>query len=162
MNTQKRLFLLALVVVAAFGAVVAVATARAARAGAREEPRVNTLPPVGITDGQTLRVNFFNGGAQPFEIIPCVFDDDGAHLKLGAPLRLAPGQTRSFDLSRAEISRRDGLSVLVRGAAYVRNADARNLVVTGEVIEDATGKSSLFVPGLRVGFDPQPDPPAPN
>jgi hypothetical protein len=33
-------------------------------------------------------------------------------------------------------------------------------LVSGEVVEDATGKSSLFVPGLRVGFDPQPDPPA--
>jgi hypothetical protein len=29
-----------------------------------------------------------------------------------------------------------------------------------KVVEDATGRSGLFGPGARVGFDPQPDPPA--
>ena len=38
-------------------------------------------------------------------------------------------------------------------------------MVAGELIEEATGKSSLYVPGfvlpgVRQGFDPQPDPPA--
>jgi hypothetical protein len=34
------------------------------------------------------------------------------------------------------------------------------LVVAGELIEDATGKSGVYVsPGTRKGFDPQPDPP---
>jgi hypothetical protein len=44
----------------------------------------------------------------------------------------------------------------------VHKSDLKNLVITGEVIEEETGRSSLFVPGLRVGFDPQPDPPSPN
>ncbi|HUE82353.1 MAG TPA: hypothetical protein VMM84_09595 [Pyrinomonadaceae bacterium] len=38
--------------------------------------------------------------------------------------------------------------------------DAKNLVMAGEVVEDSTGKSSLYVaPGTMKGFDPQPDPP---
>jgi hypothetical protein len=32
--------------------------------------------------------------------------------------------------------------------------------MAGEVVEDSTGKSTLYVaPGTMKGFDPQPDPP---
>ena len=120
-----------------------------------------SLAPVGITDGQLLRVNFLNVGSSPLEIIPCIFDGDGAHLKTGALLLLNPGQTISFEMNRAEAGPRAESRLVVRGAAHIRNDD-KNLLITGEVIEATTGRSSLLVPGTRVGFDPQPDPPKTN
>jgi hypothetical protein len=49
----------------------------------------------------------------------------------------------------------------MRGAAQVDRSDAKHLVMAGEVVEDASGRSSLYVsPGTSKGFDPQPDPPA--
>lgn len=121
-----------------------------------------SLAPVGITDGQLLRVNFLNVGSSPLEIIPCIFDGDGTHLKTAALLLLNPGQTISFEMNRAEGGPRAESRIVVRGAAHVRKADDKNLLITGEVIEVTTGRSSLLVPGTRVGFDPQPDPPKTN
>jgi len=121
----------------------------------------STLAPVGITAGQTVRVTFLNVGSDPLEIQPCIFDSDGAHLKEGATMTLAPGQMRSLELTWAEANGGPSETrVQVRGAAHVSQRHARNLVIAGEVIEDATGKSSLYVsPGTSKGFDPQPDPP---
>ena len=118
-----------------------------------------SLAPVSVTDGQLLRVNFLNIGSSPLEIIPCIFDGDGAHLKTGALLLLKPGQTISFEMNRAEAGARAESGILVRGAAHIRNADDKNLLISGEVIEATTGRSSLLLPGTRAGFDPQPDPP---
>ena len=121
-----------------------------------------TLGPVGIAFGQTLRVTFLNLGSNPLEIVPCVFDGDGAHLKTGERLTLAPGQMRSLEISWSEAAGgRTETRVQMRGAAHVDRSDAKNLVMAGEVVEDAGGRSSLYVPpGTRKGFDPQPDPPA--
>lgn len=122
----------------------------------------STLAPVGITAGQTLRATFLNVGSSPLEIVPCVFDGDGAHLKEGATITIAPGQMRSLELSWSEATGgRTDTRVQVRGAAHVHQGGANHLVMAGEVVEDTTGKSSLYVsPGTRKGFDPQPDPPA--
>ena len=62
----------------------------------------STLGPVGITIGQTLRVTFLNVGSSPLELEPCIFDGDGAHLKEGATLTLAPERCgRSVELGDA-------------------------------------------------------------
>ena len=163
MNTRKRLQALALVALGA-GLLAAVVGPRAAstQAAATQEPRrqLNVLPPAGVAEGQTLRVNFLNAGDSPVEIIPCIFDGDGAHLKTGEVMKLLPGQTRSLELSRAEAGRREERSVVVYAGVHCDGSVRKGLVVSGEVVEDATGRSGLFVPGLRVGFDPQPDPPA--
>lgn len=143
-------------------ALAAILTAPIARAQRDPHPAVNVLPPVGIAFGQTLRVNFLNVGSNPLEIVPCIFDGDGAHLKTGELLRLAPGQMRSLELSWSEaVGGRTETRVQVRGAAHVHRRDAKHLVMAGEVVEDATGRSSLYVlPGTTKGFDPQPDPPS--
>lgn len=122
----------------------------------------STLGPVGITVGQTLRVTFLNVGRNPVEIIPCIFDGDGAHLKTGATMTLAPGQMRSFEISWSEAAGgRTETRIQMRGAAHAHRSDAKHLVMAGEVVEDASGRSSLYVPpGASKGFDPQPDPPA--
>jgi hypothetical protein len=170
MNTRNRFTTaLALCALAALAGNFILQRAGAARAYAGDGSvrQFNVTPPLHIAEGQTLRVNFLNAGRRPFEIIPCVFDGDGAHLKTGETIRLLPGQTRSFEITRAEAGRRTDPSALVRAGVHmdgsVRQGDGsvrKYLVVSGEVIEDATGRTSLFVPGLRVGFDPQPDPPA--
>ena len=118
------------------------------------QPAVNVLPPVAIAFGQTLRVSFLNVGSNPLEILPCVFDSHGSHLKTGARLTLAPGQMRSLDLSRSEIGERTESSVEVRAGVHAHRPDLKHLMVSGEVIEDATGKSSLYVPGQQDPPDP--------
>ena len=164
MNTRKRL-LTALALSVAIAALFTFSFARPARTERDERsPRrlINALPPVGIAAGQKLHITFLNTGDNPFEIIPCIFDDQGEDVKEGTSMTLAPGQMRSFDLSRSEIVTRTESRLQLRAVVHVRRSDLKNLVVTGEVIEEETGRSSLFVPGLRVGFDPQPDPPSPN
>jgi hypothetical protein len=122
----------------------------------------SSLAPVGIVSGQTARVIFLNMGRNPLEIVPCVFDGDGEHLKEGPAMTLEPGQMRSLEISWEEASAgRTETRIQMRGAAHVDGGDEKNLVISGEVVENATGKSSLYVPpGARNGFDPQPDPPA--
>ena len=122
----------------------------------------STLAPVGIVAGQTFRATFLNMGGSPLEIVPCIFDSDGAHLKEGTTITLAPGQMRSLEISWSEAAGgRTETRVQMRGAAHLGRSDAKHLVMAGEVVEDATGKSSLYVaPGTAKGFDPQPDPPA--
>ena len=164
MNTRNR-FKQALALGAIVLSIIALATiltAPVARAQRDTQPAYYVLPPVGITFGQTLRVSFLNVGSNPLEIQPCVFDGDGAHLKTGERLTLAPGQMRSLDISWSEAAGgRTETRVQMRGAAHVDRSDAKNLVMAGEVVEDAGGRSSLYVPpGTRKGFDPQPDPPA--
>ena len=167
-NGFKQALALGAVSVIALAAILTAPAARAQRGdvGGDSHRVTNVLPPVGIAFGQTLSVTFLNVGSNPLEIIPCIFDGDGAHLKTGETLRLAPGQMRSLDLSRGEIGGRTESRVQLRAGVHAHNSGLENLVVAGEVIEEATGKSSLYVPGLvsgrggRVGFDPQPDPPA--
>jgi hypothetical protein len=83
----------------------------------------------------------------------------------GERLTLAPGQMRSFEISWSEAAGgRTETRVQMRGAAHLDKSDAKSLVMAGEVVEDASGRSSLYVPGFVLpgtskGFDPQPDPP---
>jgi hypothetical protein len=72
---------------------------------------------------------------------------------------------RSFEIRWSEAT--GGLSegrVQMRGAARMAKGDAKQLVMAGEAVEEATGRSSLYLPGFvppatAKGFDPQPDPP---
>lgn len=150
--TIKKNFIISLALGAVAISIIALAAiliTRVVRAQREPHPAVNVLAPVGIAFGQTLRVNFLNVGSNPLEIIPCVFDGGGAHLKTGDLLTLAPGQMRSFDLSRSEIVGRSESSVEVRAGVHTDRPELKHLVVAGELIDDATGKSSLFVPGKR-------------
>src|SRR5688572_23252166 len=149
---KQRLALGAMIMtVIALASLITTPVARAQREDRVEDEHraVNVLPPIGIAFGQTLRVNILNVGSNPLEIVPCVFDSDGAHIKTGDRLTLAPGQMRSLDLSRSEIGGRTESSVEVRAGVHADRPDLKHLVVAGEMIEEATGKSSLYVPGLQ-------------
>ena len=161
MNTLKSIRALALCALAvAFFLSLPAAGGTRARSEDERLQVVNATAPVSLADGQTLRVNFLNTSGRPLEIIPCIFDADGGHIKTWDAVRLRPGQTVSFELSRAEAGHRGDGSVRVRAAVHCDGSVRQYLVASGEVVEDATGRASLFVPGLPAGFDPQPDPPA--
>jgi hypothetical protein len=161
MNTRNR-FIAALALCALAGLFIFqyAGAARAQRGGNELRRLFNVTPPVSIAYGQTFRVNFLNTGGSPLEIVPCIFDADGAHLKTGDRIALQPRQTVSFELSRAEAGGLGDGSVRVRAGVHSDGPVRKNLVVSGEMVDDATGRSTLFVPGLISGFDPQPDPPA--
>ena len=133
----------------ALATVCALSFTRTARA--QDEPRrlINVLPGVGLADGQTLLVTFVNIGSNPFEIIPCIFDGDGAHLKTGATITLQPGKMSSFEMSRSEAGRLGDGSVRVRAGVHINDENLKYLLVSGEVVDDATAKSSLFLPGEK-------------
>jgi len=161
-NRFKQALALAVVVISII-ALAAISTTRVAHAHRDQHRAVNVMPPVGIAFGQTLRVTFLNVGSNPLEIVPCIFDGDGAHLKTGDRLTLASGQMRSLDLSRSEIAGRTESSVEVRAGVHADRPDLKHLMVAGEVIEDATAKSSLYVPpGTANGMDPTNANPSPQ
>jgi hypothetical protein len=149
-NQFNRPFALGALVISiiALAANLTTPVVRAQRGGDRHQV-VNVLPPVGIALGQTLSVTFLNAGSNPLEVIPCVFDSDGARLKTGETLRLAPGQMRSLDLSRSEIGGRTESRLLVHAGLHADKSDLKNLVVAGEVIEDATRQEQPLCPWVR-------------
>jgi len=132
--------------------------------GERRRRQLNALPPVGITVGEKLRVTFLNLGNDSFIIGPCFLDPNGAVVKDGPPLTIGPGQFRSFDLSHSEAGVPGGTPGRVQVRVVVQPVPddgrpvLRSLVVTGEVLDELTGKSSLYVSGLtaRGGVDPTP------
>jgi hypothetical protein len=86
---------------------------------------------------------FINRGSRRISLQTSVLDADGAVVKQ-APLVLEPGQMRTFDVNRQEVAR-DERSVLLRTEVAVRQADARNLWVTSEVVDDSTGRTQFVV-----------------
>ncbi len=80
MNTRIK-FRLALGVLAC--ALFFISSMGIARATSDELRRrmVTATSPVTLADGQTFRVTYLNVGSNPFEIVPCIFDGDGTHLK---------------------------------------------------------------------------------
>jgi len=120
---------------------------------------INAVPPVGIGAGQTLHITFLNTGDNPLEIIPCLFDSHGEEIKEGTLMTIEPGQMASFDVAWSEFGARAERHVQLRAVAHIDARNIKHLVVAGEVIDDDSGRTSLYVPGVRAGFDPQPDPP---
>src|ERR1044071_681225 len=109
------------------------------RVGLQRLAPVSVTPPVNIVAGQTLRMNLFNQGSNAVEIVPCFLDADGNHLKMGDPLTIAPGQTRTYDLSYGEAAPPER-SLTARGAVHADHKALEQLVVSGEVFEETTGK----------------------
>jgi hypothetical protein len=109
------------------------------------DTHVDVLPSIGLTSGETLRVSFVNVTANPLEIIPCIHDPEGAIVKQQR-LVLRPGQTRWLDISSSELPRRDVMRLQLRTGVILDNpADARSLMVSGEVIDELSGKTTAFI-----------------
>jgi len=111
------------------------------RAAAGPSPHMNSGL-VGLTFGQMVRFNITNGGEIRGMIIDgCRFvDADGRVVKETTGRRvLAPGQSLSCDLDRAEIVDRSGRVEV--NAVISLGARSDDLVVTTEVVNVASGET---------------------
>jgi hypothetical protein len=122
--------------------------------------------PIGLTNGQTARLTALNRGQDRGIIIICRFlDSEGRTLsETPEPHLLLPGHMSTFDLNADNINAsRIGSFGRIQVLGVVRavgDANDKNLHVSLEVFDNATGKTTVFVPPALVkGFNPQPDPP---
>ena len=103
------------------------------------------LGSTGLSIGEGLRTTLTNLGPRRISAQTRVIDSDGAIVKQET-LELEPGQMRTIEMSRSEVSR-DERSVIVRAEVMARRADGRNLLMTSEVIEWSSGGTRFLVSG---------------
>jgi hypothetical protein len=107
---------------------------------------------IGITDGQTLRINLANVGSSAGAFEPCikVFDAMGNLVAEFEGDRLLAGMAASFDLNRDDIlDSRGRLELRVEIELQVPDdTNTRrvrdNIRITVEVFDNATGKTAVF------------------
>ncbi len=116
------------------------------------------LPSTGIVHGETLRTTLTNFGPHRVTVRPEVVDADGVVVKQAAePLILEPGQMRSFTVSRSEMGggpalTNNGQSMTVRPAMTMRKQEARKMLVSVEVVDEATGSARFQAGGTCPPF----------
>lgn len=178
MKTQSRLVtalaLIALAVLMTFGIL---------RAGRRVQAQSSTPPPtndrisfglLGVTRGQTARLNATNAGETHGIIVQWRFlDSDGEVLRNrdGQPVQrtaaLEPGHSASLQISADALLGRDEVRLNFRPVLIVIPPPVGDtpilppgpIVPTLEVIDNVTARTMLLNPGVIRGFNPQPDPP---
>lgn len=106
----------------------------------------------GTAGGQTARLNVLNcGDAQGIIIDYKFLDGGGSVLKRSPePHNIPPGKTVSFDLNADELTAPRDRFGRIQMRAVVKGLGGpdtfqRNVSVSVEVIDNATGKSTLFV-----------------
>ncbi len=120
---------------------------------------------VGLTSGQTARLNVLNSGAAQGIIIDWKFFDSQGRVLAESPgmQLIPPGQMRSFDLNADELNvirDRFGRVQVLASVRAIGNLDTNNFHASLEVFDNATGKTTVFIPAAVIkGFNPQPDPP---
>ncbi len=153
-----------------FGPVLALLVALAAlapgTAHAQIDPGEFSSSALGVADGQYLRLNAYfvtadDGGFPPG---PCRltlrFIDQAGATVAESVVTLAPGRATALDYRPTSL--RAGQRATVRAVILADRDDrgtAPRVIESLEVIEVATGKTSVGSPGTIRGFNPQPDPP---
>ncbi len=150
-------------------AALAFATALLAAAPAEAVIAIIAPDPVGIVSGQTVRLTVLNrglgrGAERGFVINWRFLDAAGRVLKQASQcVSIGAGEMMWFDLPYIELGAHTGDRVQLRAEVIALGGpDTRvNLGGSVEVIDDATGQTTVFIwnPGDRIGFNPQPDPP---
>lgn len=159
---RTKLIATALTIVA-FAAILTIWNARRVDALAEDH---NHQFVVGLTSGQTARLSALNSGEEIGIIVDYkCFDSLGRILAQSPERRLIPpGQMRSFDLNADELNvTRDRFGRIQMRAvvAPLGGPDTKNLHASLEVFDNATGKTTVFIPAAVIkGFNPQPDPPS--
>ena len=163
-DTQTKLIAIFMVLVAA---VTAWVTWPAGRAFAIQDSE-DKPNPFGVASGQIARLSVFNGSDHRESFIEWTyFDDQGRTLaRTPEPHLIPPGRFVYFDLDGDSLGQtRDGFG-RVQVQAVVRsvgNPDIKNLHVSVELFDKATGRTTSFISGAAIkGFNPQPDPPVPS
>jgi hypothetical protein len=154
--------------------VAAVLSAQIAWAGIQPEPFRTGL--FGVVAGQTVRVSIVNAGAVAGIINPCFRVWSAAGVLLaetdGGPLPGGVGTFADFVLTPPSGTPvRNGLAQvwaeveLVPAVQPTDRAAARlhrpNVHFTLEVFDTATDRTIYTMPFVKVGFNPQPEPPEP-
>jgi hypothetical protein len=98
--------------------------------------------PVGITFGQTARVTSANTGTTAIIVNYSFLDSDGTVLAQFDGQFIDPGNMVSFDLNADDFVR-EGERIEIR--VVVTTETARGLLISTEVFENATGKTTVFV-----------------
>jgi hypothetical protein len=105
-------------------------------------------PPFGLAQGQTARLNVFNNGEQSGIIIYSFLDSLGNTLAQSERVMAPPDHIMSFDLDGDSIDRvRDRFGrIQLRGVVTaVGNPDTKNLRISLEIFDNATGKTSFVI-----------------
>jgi hypothetical protein len=125
---------------------------------------------VGITVGQTARLNVVNAISDP-GVVPCrvtlSFFDSAGRLLGGPDTKLLGAREAAFsDFAITDPGIRPGDRVQFRANVSLefdnpleRRACGNNLIPTLEIFNTATGQTQILNPLVIRGFNPQPDPP---
>jgi len=105
--------------------------------------------PVGITFGQTARVNILNTGDRAFIIDGGKFLDSDGNVIAEFRGTIDPGKTMSFDLDGDTVPRTENrieIHVVIEGPV----PHLRNVLFSLEVFNNADGKTTVFIgdPGI--------------
>ncbi len=120
---------------------------------------------VGLSSGQTARLNVFNSGKERGYVINWKFFDSRGRVIAQSPgsVFLPPVQMRSFDLNADDLNvtrDRFGRIQMLAVARAQSNPNEKNFHASLEVFDNATGKTTVFFPTETIkGFNPQPDQP---
>jgi hypothetical protein len=133
----------------------------------------------GLAAGQTARISVLHAGAARVGgVIPCVgvFDMAGTQLaELEGDTPVRPGQGAFFDFDAGRLGLHAGERAQLRvevelsqppdptqppDPARERRLRAEDAIVTLEVFDNETGKTTFVLPVVLKGFNPQPEPPA--
>ena len=159
-KTTKKLFVTAIALVTT-AAIWATLGARRAQAFQGSETLLPYIETIGIAAGQTARLNAINTNADRGIVIDWKFLDSQGHILAQSrePQLIPPGQMRSFDLNADEVNVTRDPSSRVQVIAIIRtieDPDTIYLHTSLEVIDNATGKTTVFVsPTLVRGVNPQ-------
>jgi hypothetical protein len=127
---------------------------------------------VGLTRGQTARINIVAFPPGPTRVLLSFADADGNQLfSEGKPLfkvaDLEAGHTTYLEINADNYLGPGDVRLNLRPVVIVSKSPFADkswppgpTVPSLEVIDDATGKTALMNPGVIRGFNPQPDPPA--
>ncbi|HTG93567.1 MAG TPA: hypothetical protein VL866_13335 [Pyrinomonadaceae bacterium] len=128
----------------------------------------------GVTTDQTVRVSILNSALTKGGIIPCagIFDINGnrlARFEGTMPLRVGHGTYFDFDATSLDLRAGERAQLRVEVELEPSLDDGRSnhmkpddIVVTVEVFDNVSGKTMFVVPATLKGFNPQPEPPAPQ
>jgi hypothetical protein len=101
--------------------------------------------PVGITFGQTARVNLSNTSDRAIIIIGGrFFDSDGNTLAEFGRQVIEPGKIMSFDLNADDIVRESN-RIQIRGVIESPEPHLKGAMISVEVFNNADGKTTVFI-----------------
>ena len=138
------------------------------------EPAHRPLVTVGLTLGQTARINVVNSpdpsssiAPQPITVEMCFHDRNGDLIpdRSGRPVQktatIDPHHGDFLDLNGNLVSGPGARIVIVPCVRILRISEGSLAIPTVEMFSNLLRTSFVLSPGIARGFDPQPDPPAP-